>query len=209
MLCSNFNRVELLFKLAYIPLLNKWCVAYWKLMYAATGWHFVFHSSITPFSAHFFLFCLSVTHSPRWQALSRAQVTLAPPLPQRSRKGQSKTSLCFIVGLYPHQHIRSLQWINFLAFCIYMFSACSYVCVFLCKQALVCVWECPLVQSLLYLAHTDRWGQKGFYIVWRICIVTATAWVSCLLSSELLLPARCCFESNPFLHCGKKKLYHS
>lgn len=38
------------------------------------------------------------------------------------------------------------------------------------------------------LVHTDRWGQRGFYFSWRICIVTAAARLSCLLSSDLLLP---------------------
>lgn len=72
-----------------------------------------------------------MTHSPRWQALSCARVTLAPLLPLRSRKGQGRNNHLFYCVSLSVSHINTHAYSNFnyfLGFCISMLLCAFHLC---------------------------------------------------------------------------------
>lgn len=196
MLSINYNRADWHIKV-YIPSLNR-----------LLGWHFVLYISVTVsylmFTVSFFLvfiYCFMLStflwHNLIWQALSSAWVTLALPFPVNIKERTEENKLLFHFVCIPHR--QTYQLIFCVCFCILVYitlvhkpsTAFAYLCFccFLKKMQTgphLCV-RVPLAESMLGLAHTDGWEQKGFYISWRIHIVMPVL-VNCLLSSDLLLP---------------------
>lgn len=168
-------------------------------------------------------------HSPIWQALSCARVTLAPHLPQKVREGTEKNlppfylfySVCLCLCV-PHKQTHS-HHLNYLLrlcisalLCALALHRCAhslFVCVvFLCKQRLLCA--CVPIGWVHTGAciHWQMGHREAFYICSRICIATATAArVTCPLFWALSCCALCAhFIFNSFselLPCTMVNLY--
>lgn len=124
-------------------------------------------------------FYLSVPHSPIWQALSCARVTLASWLPQKVRQGTKKNPptfhlffLCVFLSLRPTQtHSYLFNYLLWMCICTLVCavhwcarSVCVCVCVvFLCKQSLLCVCAHWLSPCRRWHTLTDG-AQRGFLL---------------------------------------------
>lgn len=133
---------------------------------------------LLPSLFHFLLHAFYL-HSPIWQAPSSARVTLASQLPQKVRKGTEKNPatfrlfssfVCFSVSApstNTHTQIYSiiyLWWCTWTWMCSAYWRAIAYVYVryfYANRTSSFCV--CPLAESMLVWAHTDRWGTERLF----------------------------------------------
>lgn len=106
---------------------------------------------------------------------------------RRDRKGTitNFTSCLLLTSTNP------LQWISCIAFIIFHISVLVHmICLngdfYANRVSPVSIQVCPLAEPMPGWHTLTDGGQRGFYFSRRICIVSAAARLSCLLSCDLL-----------------------